>query len=62
MVNPGQDYENLKKEIIQKLRDFMNEVTGNKTTVEIYTKEEIYHGDYLDEMPDITLCAGKEIV
>jgi len=57
VVNPGQDYDNLKKEIIQKLRDFMNEVTGNKTTVEIYTKEEIYHGDYLDEMPDITFLA-----
>ena len=59
MVNPGQEYENLKREIIGKLRDFMNEATGNKADVEIHAKEEIYHGDYLDEMPDITFLAHK---
>jgi predicted AlkP superfamily phosphohydrolase/phosphomutase len=57
IVNPGQDYEILRNEIIQKLRDFMNEATGNKSEVEIYAKEEIYHGEYLGEMPDITFLA-----
>ena len=57
IVNAGEEYENLRSEIIRKLKEFMNEVTGSKAEVEIYAKEEIYHGDYFDEMPDITFLA-----
>lgn len=57
IVNAGEDYDNLRSEIIRKLKEFMNEVASNKVEIEIYAKEEIYHGDYFDEMPDITFLA-----
>jgi len=59
MVSSGEEYESLKREIIRKLQDFMSEITGGKEEAEIYAKEEIYHGDYFDEMPDITFLANK---
>ncbi|MBW2652481.1 MAG: hypothetical protein JRC57_05285 [Deltaproteobacteria bacterium] len=48
IVNPGQEYENLKRELIRKLKDFMNELTGGKEGVEVYAREDIYCGDYFD--------------
>lgn len=60
MVNGGQEYENLKGEIIRRLQDFMNELTGGKSEAEIYAKEEIYSGDYFNEMPDVTFLANKD--
>ena len=59
IVNSGQEYETLKEEIIKKLRDFVNELTDGKGEPEIYGKEQIYKGDYFDEMPDITFLANK---
>ena len=59
IVNPGQEYENLKRELIRKLKDFMNELTGGKEGVEVYAREDIYCGDCFDEMPDVTFLANK---
>jgi len=60
VVNSGKEYEELQKEIIGKLRHFMSELTGGKSQAEIYTREEIYSGDYFNEMPDITVVANKD--
>ena len=60
IVNPGQEYNNLTGEIIRKLFAFMKERTGGTEGVEIYAKEDIYSGDYFDEMPDITFLANKK--
>jgi predicted AlkP superfamily phosphohydrolase/phosphomutase len=59
IVNRGQEYENLKREIISKLLNFMHELTGGKEGIEVYAKEDIYCGDYFDEMPDVTFLANK---
>jgi predicted AlkP superfamily phosphohydrolase/phosphomutase len=60
VVNSGKECEDLQKEIIGKFRHLMHELTGGKSQTEIYGREEIYSGDYLDEMPDITVVANKD--
>lgn len=60
VVNDGKEYEDLKKEIMGRFKEFMNRLTGGKSQAEIYAREEIYSGAYLDEMPDITVVANKD--
>lgn len=47
------DYEQIRDEIIEKLKDFENPFTGKKITTEIYKGEEIYHGERAENAPDI---------
>ena len=60
IVNCGDEYKNLTEEIGGKLKDFLNELTGGTSVAEVHTKEEIYTGDYFDEMPDITFFSNKD--
>jgi predicted AlkP superfamily phosphohydrolase/phosphomutase len=60
VVNSGREYEDLQQEIIKKFRHVMSGLTGGKSQAEIYTRQEIYNGDYFNEMPDITVVANKD--
>ena len=60
MVNSGDEYKKLTEEIGRRLKDFLNELTDGKSKAEVHTKEEIYSGDYFDEMPDITFLPNKD--
>lgn len=60
IVERGQAYENLTKEICGRLKDFLNELTDGTSQAEVHTKEEIYSGDYFDEMPDITFLCNQD--
>lgn len=53
-VNPGQEFLELQSELVKKLRDLKDPETGKLIESDIYLKEEIYKGRYLEEMPDIT--------
>lgn len=55
-VNPGLEYERLVKFITDKLSELEDPVTGTKLIKQVYRKEEIYHGPYLDHAPDLTLA------
>jgi len=59
-VNSGKEYENLQQEIIAKFKCLMSELTGGKSQSEICPRQEIYSGDYFNEMPDITVIANKD--
>ncbi|MCH9021186.1 MAG: alkaline phosphatase family protein [Planctomycetes bacterium] len=54
-----QDSEQDRKETEQKLKEMIREIkddqTGQPVMANVYSKEEIYHGRYLDRMPDLTL-------
>ncbi|MCM8782414.1 MAG: alkaline phosphatase family protein [Candidatus Omnitrophica bacterium] len=53
IVRPGEETEELKKEIILKLQTLKD---GNKDVVhKVYTREEIYHGPYVFEAPDLVV-------
>jgi len=53
MVNPGKEYEELKDELIEKLKKIISPVTHKPMMTEIYRKEKLFHGELLDILPDI---------
>ncbi len=53
IVSPGYEYENILKEITQRLLELKNPKTGTPIPGKVYRKEEIYHGPFLDEAPDL---------
>lgn len=54
-VTPGTEYEKLRDEIKERIRNFSPSPGSPGTFKEILRKEDLYHGDYLDYAPDLTL-------
>ena len=52
-VHPGDEYEAVKEEIAERLRDLRDPDTGEPIVADVYLREDIYHGPYLDRAPDI---------
>lgn len=53
-VQPGAEYQQVRDEIVQRLKTLRDPDTGQLIGGEIYIKEDAYHGEFLDEAPDIT--------
>ena len=53
-VKQGEEYRRVRDEIVGRLKEMRDPATGRLVGGDVYTKEEIYHGPYLDEAPDIT--------
>jgi predicted AlkP superfamily phosphohydrolase/phosphomutase len=51
-VSP-EEYEAVRGEIISKLRRLVDPSTGQFVDGQIITREEVYHGKHVDEMPDL---------
>lgn len=49
------DYQDIVKKTISLLNEWRDPETGNKVVKKAYTKEELYHGDYVDKAPDIII-------
>jgi len=61
-LNPqNADNEALKKELKQKLEALVDSSSGNKIIEKVYAKEEIYHGEYLFEAPDLIIDQAKGV-
>jgi len=45
----------LKEDLMQKLENLTNPLTGSKIARHVYRKEDIYQGEYLSEAPDIII-------
>lgn len=56
IVNSGAEYQEVIQFVIDKLYDLKDPVTGDQLIRRVYRKEEIYHGRYLDQAPDLTLA------
>ncbi len=52
-VSPGDEYERLKRELVDQLRALTDPETGESLDGAVFTREELYRGDYLAEAPDI---------
>jgi predicted AlkP superfamily phosphohydrolase/phosphomutase len=52
-VQPGAEYQSVKEEIAEKLSTLRDPDTGERIVADVYLREEIYHGPYLDRAPDI---------
>jgi predicted AlkP superfamily phosphohydrolase/phosphomutase len=59
IVEPGEEYENLRNYIINELYKLKDPETGEKVIDKIYKKEEIYWGENLDKAPDVILMARE---
>lgn len=59
-VKPGEEYERLRDEITQRLRDFRDPQTTRPVVERIYKREELYHGPHLDKVPDLLLCLSED--
>jgi predicted AlkP superfamily phosphohydrolase/phosphomutase len=59
IVKPGEEYERVRDEIITKLRKTTDPETGRAVDIEIFKKEEVYHGQYLESAPDILYRMAK---
>lgn len=53
-VSPGAEYRAIRDELVQQLRQLRDPETGQLVDGHIFLKEEVYHGPYLDDAPDIT--------
>jgi predicted AlkP superfamily phosphohydrolase/phosphomutase len=56
IVDPGAEYEQLMRFITDKLYELKDPMTGQQLISRVYRKQEIYHGPYLDQAPDLTLA------
>jgi predicted AlkP superfamily phosphohydrolase/phosphomutase len=59
VVTPGEEYENLRDEIIAKIGEMRDPETQEPIFSEIYKKEDLYWGPHLEKAPDILLTQGK---
>ena len=53
IVEPGQEFEELREEVIKRLRSLQDPQTGERVMAEVYKNNEIYCGQKLNKVPDI---------
>ena len=53
IVEPGSEYEELRDRIARELVDMADPITGEKIVKQVFEREEIYSGPYLEKAPDI---------
>lgn len=58
-VQRGEEYEQVRDTIIERLWQLRDPKTGEQVVEKIYRREEIYHGDYLDKAPDIVFIPTR---
>ncbi|MCX5886353.1 MAG: alkaline phosphatase family protein [Proteobacteria bacterium] len=56
-VSPGEEYEQVRRAIVESLKRLKDPETGKEIEGEIFLKEEIYHGEHMDDAPDIVYLA-----
>jgi predicted AlkP superfamily phosphohydrolase/phosphomutase len=55
IVKPGREYEKLRDEITEKLYEFKDPDDNFNVVERVYKREELYHGKYLENMPDLII-------
>ncbi len=55
IVKPGKEYEELQDEITQRLYEFKDPDDNSSIVERVYKREELYHGEYLENMPDLII-------
>jgi predicted AlkP superfamily phosphohydrolase/phosphomutase len=55
IVKPGLEYEKLRDEVTEKLYEFKDPDDNFNVVERVYKREELYHGKYLENMPDLII-------
>jgi len=58
-VQPGAAYEQVRDDIMQRLGELCDPVTGEQVVEAVYRREEIYSGDQVDFAPDIVFMPRR---
>ena len=58
-VAPGREYEQVREEIMARLRLLTDPATGEAVVDEIYPREALYRGPYLEDAPDIVFLPKR---
>lgn len=59
IVEPGEEYEEIRNQIIEQLWELRDPETGEKVVQEVYRREEIYSGEKLEQAPDIVFIPTR---
>ncbi|MCH8304436.1 MAG: alkaline phosphatase family protein [Candidatus Marinimicrobia bacterium] len=59
IVEPGEEYEKIRDEIIEGLKEINFPGTTKPLFSELLKKEDVYHGKYLDDAPDIVVVVNN---
>lgn len=59
VVTPGDEYNELRELISEKLTELTDPDTGKKVIEKVFKKENLYCGPYLDRMPDLLLVMAR---
>jgi len=54
-VEPGAEYERVRRELIGDLERLQDPETGQRIIQKAYAREELYHGSYFDKAPDVVI-------
>ncbi|MBN1317292.1 MAG: alkaline phosphatase family protein [Anaerolineales bacterium] len=60
IINPGREYEQIREQIIQLSQEMVDPASGRPVIGRVLRREEIYHGPYLDQAPDLILYPAAE--
>jgi predicted AlkP superfamily phosphohydrolase/phosphomutase len=59
-VEPGQVYERLRREIMEKLRNMRDPSTAGAIFSDVFRREEVYSGQCLEQAPDIVFVSTND--
>lgn len=55
IVEPGEEYEEIRDFIIQRLSDLRDPETGDQIIEKVYRREELYSGPFIERLPDLVV-------
>ncbi|MFQ6055058.1 MAG: alkaline phosphatase family protein [Methanosarcinales archaeon] len=61
IVKQGSEYEDLRNYIIKELYNLKDPITKKNIVEKVYKREEIYHGESLDKLPDLIVITDESI-
>jgi predicted AlkP superfamily phosphohydrolase/phosphomutase len=53
IISPGKEYENVRDDIIRRLKELRDPYSGSLIIDTVYKREDLFHGSYLWKAPDI---------
>ncbi len=58
-VEPGEEYERIRRQIVRDLEALRDPKTGDPIIERVFLSEELYHGRYFDHAPDIVIYPAR---
>ena len=53
IVEPGANYAAVRRDLVARVREMRDPATGEKMVDEVFVREDLYEGPYVEQMPDV---------